>query len=245
MLDKLVNRVKKELGYRSDFFVMDSRPLTSNAHFVLCGYSGDTPEVTDVRNFVVKAFKGSIYPVNNSIRFYDFGKSKGFSVVVERNRVTKKAEAALNMTCLAKTMFLDTELNQIWQMQENSDGTKYLVRSEEEDLENIINRAKSRVVSYVRASVNDTKVVGRRNYEVGDTVEFYDDSKLWEGEVKSLINGQVKVKIGNETKVINSNQIIRIVDLSKGRAKNEDVAKLDFYTKAYGKEYALKLLGLE
>ncbi len=241
MLDRLSEKMETEIGHRGDMFVADYRPINKRAGVLLVGYSSGLPHVTtdDIKKYVITEFEGKLIPDLATAKLHK--ESAAVSLVVKQHQRTKKLEAKNDMVAVASTMFLDTEMNDTWEIKDK-DGAKFLARLEKEDLDNIIQARRDRMQikssNICLASVSGGTPITLRE---GDVISYYRDDRKDEGVVLGVYANGIKVKTGGRVHAINIDEVLEVKEVSPSEKKKLDTNIREYFSTIYGDDYA-KLL---
>lgn len=241
MLDRLSQKMETEVGHRGDMFVADYRPINKKAGILLIGYSSGLPHVTteDLKKYVIREFDGKLIPDLSTAKLHK--ESAAASLVVKQHQLTKKLSAKEDMLPVASTMFLDTEMNDTWEVKDK-DGTKFLARMEKEDLDGIVQARRDRMQikssPVCLASVSRGEILSVRE---GDVIAYYRDDRKSEGTVMGVYKDGVKVKTGSRIHAINIDEILEVRQVSPSEKGKLNKQMKEYYSTIYGDEYA-KLL---
>lgn len=198
-----------------------------------------------VERFIWSTFEQKVMPKMNTARIYD--KDHAVEVLVERSAPTipfeevKKRKMAVLIP--GKT-YVDKEA--IWEVRATEDGTKYLVRKSDDNLDEILEeRRKYTHASMRTARFSKLHTAGYATTQVGDTVEFYQGTKSMQGKVQALNkDNTVDISAGGTSFKVQRNAIARIVQHSEAYLNERKRMQYDFYAKYLGPELAEKLTNL-
>jgi hypothetical protein len=161
--------------------------------------------------------------------------------VASLKRPTKPASAASGMVKVVANTFLDSRLDETWEM----DCEKgVLSRVLDEDLAMILDERKKRMTPsnahMTFASLIETKAPF--SVSVGDTAKFVLQGKIFEGEIIQVKTATAKVKLASgEIHDLDKAALFNI-RAGKDADKRDHQIQLDYYTKLYGTDFASKLL---
>lgn len=234
---------RQDLNF-TDYKVVDKRAGTARLLINFSNLRGD-PTSEDVERFVWATFGQKLMPKMNTARIYD--KQHAVEVLVERTRETAPLDEVKKRKMAAVVPGKSySEKGQIWEVRTAEDGTKFLVRKIEDDLEEILaERSKwvNRAAGVARFAT--LKTGGYATVQVGDVVEFYSGTKLLQGKVNSIgKDNKVSITAGGTTFQIQKEAISRVVQHSEAYLNERKRMQKDFYTKFLGPELAQKLVDL-
>lgn len=235
---KLAHQQKAVAGYRGDMYFADHLPLNRAEAKVMIGYdrSLGRPTANQVGAFVTAKFNGEVDPKLASVQYHEKGLQH--AVTVAGTLVSKRLpiEHREEMTVLSSTMFLDTELNESWEIKADG-GKEYLECVRDEDIHGILAAARGKHV--VSASCSFANVAtGSVEYNTGDTVEFIGDGILRVGVVKSKSDRKATISADDQSFHVDEQAVIKIIEVSPKTAEAQRQEQYNFYKKIYGDEYA-------
>lgn len=251
--DRILDRLGKKtanIGYRTDISVTDMRTHTNTTASMLLTFNPAIGDVTgdQLSDYFINRFSGKIAPVIATAKHYP--KYNAISVVAEL--VTKKRpfEDKEKMMAVGSACFIDTNLNETYEVKSTTEGTKYLAKLMADDIHSIVTERNKRmaVVASKNISFDDVDAVtGVAIIDVGDKVKIYDGSKLTEGEITRVADRRVSVKTkSGESVTTDKGAIVEIICKAPTAIKEDQKMQLEYYTKMYGDEkFAKQLLGLK
>lgn len=238
----LASKQKNELGYRGDMYFADALPLNRAEAKVMIGYDRNLgrPSLSQIGSYVTAKFQGEVDPKLASVRYHETGLQH--AVTVAACLVSKRLplEHKESMSALSSTMFLDTELQESWQIKADG-GSEYLECLRDEDISGILKAARGKHV--ISASCNFANIAtGSVEYNTGDTVEFIGDGILRVGVVKSKGDRKATISSDDQSFMVDEQAVIKVVELSPKSAEAQRRTEYEFYKKVYGDKYARDLV---
>jgi len=244
MYERFAERMLSETGTRPDLQIVDWKRLDRNSAVVLMAYNpalGD-PTREEVFAYLERAFPGHrVLLEEETARKVTVANVNAYQFVIRRVVPTRPFDDAQTMRKVTASAYLDTELGEIWQIEER-DGRKFLAKVAEEDIDAIVSREVEKIKNPVRASLRDIYagvVFGR-----GDKVRFYYDGKTMIGEVTRIddATGEVTVKVaGNKTYNVPKEAIFYVIELGSGTKQQLSQTVKQYYKTLYGEEMADEL----
>lgn len=249
ILDKLSQRTA-DIGYRTDIAIADTRVNSNSSASMLLTYSKNIGEVTSeqLAKYFVNRFEGKLSPVIATAK--SFPKLGAVTVIAELITKKRPFEDSKKMMAVGAAMFIDTVLDETYEVQSTPNGTKFLAKVCSDNIHNIVAERNKRMA--ITASKNVTfedieSVTAVAILDDGDKIRFYYMGKIQTGEILAVSDSKITIKSETgETIKTEKSAVIDLISKSQ-KALNEDkTAELEFYTKMYGDEnFAKQLLGMK
>jgi hypothetical protein len=200
------------------------------------------PSKDDIHRFVWASFDQKLMPIMDSARIHEG--HAAIEMVVEAMRQHQAMEASKAMAPIVPgKKFVDTK-SVVWETRAAEDGTKYLVRKSDENIDEILSERRK----YVNAGATHVsfrklqKSAGYANAQEGDTVEFYQGTTPMQGKLVSIGKDQIcTISTGKVTVKIPRQAILRVIQHSSSYTNNKMKDLKNFYTQYLGPELAQKL----
>jgi len=244
ILEKLAAQMDQRQGARSDLFLADWQRLNKSAAKILLGYAKHLgrPSSEDLHKFMHREFGAELVPQMLSARIYP--EEAGITIVVERNTPTRKFDDTGEMIKLGATMYQDPNFGGIWESKQHDDGTRFLARLVDDDIEEILKERRARMqIKYAGISLGSLKTAGRATLGVGDKVKFYSDGRIYHGTVAQL-KGDLCVIAGDDGQhETTCDSIIEVTQKNQAAVEAEEDKLKDYFQRAYGfEDYAKDLV---
>lgn len=238
LYSKLEEKMSNQLGYRGDLYTADAKSINKNTSKILIGFNSQLghPTLADLSKYIVKNFDGRISPKLETARVYP--ESCGVSVIVSKVRPTRAYSDRKQMIAVASTLFLDEQLGDKWEVEQNGDKV-HLARVDEEDISEIISQRMKRMqiksshLSF--ASVSEEKCFA--SVQAGDTVKFFKDNTVQEGVVLSVGATKSTIKAGDKNVVVDTPAIFEVVKVNSALDQSKIRTLREYYEKAYPAGY--------
>jgi preprotein translocase subunit YajC len=249
--NKIAAKYQRKLGKanvsRADLAFVDHEIVDAHTARVLIAYSPLRGEPTSdvIEKFVWATFEQAVIPRMDTARIFD--KNHCVEVLVEKMSETipfdetKKRKMA---SVIPNKTYSDK--GTIWEVRATEDGTKYLVKRTEDNLDEILAERRKFANAVQRtARFSQLKSGSYSTVQVGDTVEFYSGTKLLQGKVSTMgKDNSVEVTSGGTTFKIQRQAISRVVQHSEAYLRERARMQKEFYQKFLGPELAEKLTSL-
>lgn len=229
---------------RFDLKLWDHQAVGKHEARVLVGYSADlgVPRRSEIDQWVIKAFNGSVRTVLETIRPVD-DQPLVTAHVVKIPEVRPFTHTA-HMVRVATNAFMDDN-DRVWDVRENN-GSKYIVKVSKEDLDELLKKheASTRTAS-VPGRPRLAKVANSSLYiEEGDEIAFTLNGIATTGRVAALLDDNtLRVRANNSSFVISPESVFDVKKVNAKSAAESEAARIDFYTKCYGdKGFATELV---
>jgi hypothetical protein len=223
-------------------------PFNANTAKVLLAYnqSFGQPSSEDVRQYCLKEFGGKALP--NLATAVVYPDKAAIAVVVEAHVPTRKfSERTTMATIVAGTRYIDTTMNETWDVKEKN-GTKFLAKVCDENLDQIIGARRARMA--VKASTITLTAccnsAGLNMLDVGDLVKVMIDSRVMSGAEVEAMNGNLVTVVTREgeTHEIPREAVLQVQQLSPAKQAAKARSEQEYFSRAYGDpEFAEQLVG--
>ena len=194
MLSRMKEKMQSKVGHRADLYLGDFRSINKATAQILIGYDDrfGHPTGNDISEFMVKSFEGKVVPQMSTAKVHK--DIEAVSVVAELYRFTRKLTDSESMTCIASTLYVDSDMGETWEVM--GDGAdKYLARVMKDDIGSIMNERRKRMTSQFTGKVclANALSAGINQVEDGALVRFYWNGRILQGEVTQVQEHGVKV----------------------------------------------------
>lgn len=202
------------------------------------------PTAEQIKGFVWASFEGKVAPVIDTARLHKADQC--VDLMVELLRPTAALDETKKMTQILKdAAYADSE-GKVWDVRTADDGTKYLARRSDDDLDGILaERLKYLNRTATFPKLHTLKEAGYATASPGDTVEFYRGTALTQGKVTALNNDNtVTVSADGASLKIPREAIHRVVQHSEAFEREKRQNLKGYFSKYLGEELADKLVNL-
>lgn len=237
--------LRKGAVNRFDLKLWDHQVVGPHEARVLIGYTAGMgmPKRSEVDQWVIKAFSGSVRTVLETIRPIS-DQTLLIAHVIKIPEVRPTSHTAAMVQVSASTFMDDNE--QVWERRKNGEGGEFIARVSKEDLDELLKayerESKTAAVStrprLASAGQGDLLV------EEGDQISFTLRGMAMSGVVTAMLDDDnLKVTANNSSFVIHSGTIFDVKKVNAKTQKMSDEEYIDFYARAYGnKDYAVELV---
>lgn len=227
----------------ADYEMLDKDKTSARILIAYNSMHGE-PKKSDVERFVWSQFDQKLSPMMETAKVYP--KQNVVDVVVEATTEHKTFDNKAKMAAIVPNKrYVDRE-GVVWTVNATEDGTKFLVRKSEENIEEILTERRK----YVNAAASLPslrklhKEAGYVNAQEGDLVEFYQGTQLMKGKISSIgKDGKVKVNVSGTTITIARPAILRVLEHSAAYKREKMNMLKNYFEKYLGPELASKLVG--
>lgn len=240
-------------GVRGDLDIADFQRLDGKSAHLLIEYNSKLgrPRGNDIEAFFQKTFEGKVVPLMASCSI----KANSVSIVAQLYQPVRPMEDSSDkakMTpVIAGLMYLDNQLQDYWQVQQDEEGKKILSKAVEENIEQIIASRRNRMF-ITQASNISLASVGQAKELLGKgaVLKVFDRGQMKRFTVSEKVSAGFKGKFEGEDKevVVAKEKAIDVdgFDLQEQgleKLSNEDAMLQKYFFEAYGdKNYASKLV---
>jgi len=237
----LREKMNKVVGHRADLWINDYKVLDADHAVIIVGFLKDSghPEMADVQAFIEKTSEGRLTCNLMTANIHEEG---AVSVVSFLRRPTRPAKDAKAMAKVVANTFLDTRLNETWEM-DTSRGV--LSRVLDEDINTILDERQRRLGHSTKAHLTFASLVETKSpghLQIGDTAKFVSHGRVYDAEVVQVKADSVKVKLSNGEIIPLDRDALFNIRAGKDSEQKQRQIQHDYYTKLYGKEFADQLL---
>lgn len=194
MLARLRGKMASKVGHRADLHLGDYRTINQTTAQLLIGYDNrfDVPSGNHISEFIVKSFEGQVVPQMATAKVH--GEIEAVSIVAEIYRPTRRLEESGVMTCIANTLYVDSDMGETWEVMGDED-TKYLARVMKDDIGAILQERRNRMTSKFSGKVclANALSAGINQVDAGSLVRFYWNGAVLNGEVTQVQENGVKI----------------------------------------------------
>jgi hypothetical protein len=248
ILDKLIKK-NAGIGFRTDIAVADLRPLNNSTAAVLLSYNRNVAEISSeqIGQYFINNFSGRIAPVMATAK--NFPKQSAISIIAELVDKKRPYEDKEKMMAVGSAMFIDTVLNETYEVKSTPTGTKFLAKVCADNIHNIVAERNKRMAITASNNVSFESintVTGFAILDDGDKIKFYHMGEIKKGEIIA-VGDKITIKSDTgETIKTEKSAVIDVISKSQKALNEGKTAELEFYTKMYGDEnFAKQLLGIK
>lgn len=247
--DKYQRKIGKTLVSRHDLAftdheIVDKASGTARLLIAFSPLRGE-PTAEEVEKFIWAEFEQQVMPKMDTARIYD--RDHVIEVLVERMTATMPITEAKNRkmaVLIPGKTYVDSQ-KAIWEVRAAEDGTKYLVRKSDDNLDEILEERRRYTNASRSARFAKLHTAGYATAQVGDTVEFYSGTKLLQGKILSLgKDNSAQISAGGTSFKVSRHAITRVVQHAESYLAERKRMQLDFYQKFLGPELADKIVNL-
>lgn len=231
-------------SHRHDLFVADNQKIASDTQRMLVGWSNmaEMPAVEALETFVLGQFNGTVKMEHASLRFYP--DECCASVVVAWMSPTRRIEDAKTMARVAPDRYLEQGSKQIWEVRKAEDGTPFLVRKTEEDLDTLLSQRRQKAAAShksVTASFATLKHAGYLAVDEGDTVRFQHKGLTKIGRVERFDSeDNVYIQSGDEKCKVAAPAIVEVVQKDPKTIQDYKAKSRAYFSKIFPADYMKK-----
>jgi hypothetical protein len=229
-------------AHRHDLFVSDHQEIASDTQRMLVGWSSMTemPAIEALENFVLGQFNGSVKMEHASLRF--FPDERCASLVVSWQAPTRRIEDAKKMARVAPDRYLEQGSKQIWEVRKAEDGTPFLVRKTEENLDTLLSQRRQKATKAsakgVSASFATLKHAGYLAVDEGDTVRFTHKGLSKMGRIQRFdSDDNVFIKSGEEMCKVAAPAITEVVQKDPKTIQDYKSKSRAYFSKIFPASY--------
>ena len=246
IVEKMNHRVASEIGHRPDMYISDFRAIDERTAQVLLAYTSSLGGVTpaELREFVKAEFKGQLIPKLATARSHENGKDNTAlaSLVLEVRAPTRPVEDADHMKIITSNLYLDTDLNESWEVSSTDEGTPFLKRITDVDIAAILQDRKARM-STTANLIKFEHVLDAGRPTIGSVVSFYEGGEFHTGKVVGIDDNSCRVVMGEDETNRKTIPYSFITEVTAEEDTGTQKKLQDYYAKAFGdSEYARKLV---
>jgi hypothetical protein len=231
-------------AHRHDLFVADHQSIAADTQRMLVGWSSmsEMPAVEALENFVLGQFNGMVKMEHASLRFYP--DERCAAVVVAWMAPTRRIEDAKKMARVAPDRYLEQGSKQIWEVRKAEDGTPFLVRKTDEDLDTLLSQRRQKAGAThkgVTASFATLKNAGYLAVDEGDTVRFQHKGLTKMGRVQRFdSDDNVFIKSGEEMCKVAAPAITEVVQKDPKTIQDYKAKSRAYFSKIFPSSYMSK-----
>jgi len=226
MLNRLAEKLDKNVGYRGDLATADYIPLDKSNAKLLITYDPYVGKVNadEVRNYILGSYETKIVPCMETLRYHST--ENCVAICVKILRETRPYSDRKNMLSIASTLFLDTTMKDTWEVNAHDDGSKYLSRVTDESISDIVAERKRRM--HVKASAVTFASLQKKQQEREEEIKNVPDS-LIEAEMENakLRRALAETQLSSNVDNIEAGDTVKFYDkgsLFEGVVLKEDAA---------------------
>lgn len=222
------------MARRADLALIDHAPLGDGKRsvHVLLAHSPELgpPTGLEVQDFFVATFGERVRANLSTLRTH--AEESAVSVVAAIPPAVQPIEFANTLTRVNPLQYIDADTNEIWDVVNNEEGRKYMLRHSDENLSDIVEQRKASVKRWMPKLA--TLKVSFVACDKGDHVQFYDNGILAQGEVKSCGERVTISTTGGGTTTVGREAVLKIVQKAPQAMSDEKNELRDYFEKAYG-----------
>lgn len=236
MSAKLDEKLDEAVGYRSDLHIGDWQRVDKDTAKlqINCDPSLGEALSPDVTAFVLRTFEGALIPQMETAEQH----GDCVTLIVSKHMTKRPIDDVQKLTpIVADVMYIDQQLGDTWKVESLEDGTKYLLRQDDDDITAIVEERHRRMSAGIaQASYVNKLTASGGNIGVGDIIEFYADGQTHKGMVVSIPGERVKVRTQAGTSDISAEAVLRLLEKSKVSQSATDEQLRQYFRDAYGFE---------
>lgn len=230
-------------SHRHDLFVADNQKIASDTQRMLVGWGSMTemPAIEALENFVLGQFNGMVKMEHSSLRFYP--DERCAALVVSWQSPTRRIEDAKKMARVSPDRYLEQGTKQIWEVRKAEDGTPFLVRKTDEDLDTLLSqrRQKAAASHQVSASFATLKSAGYLSVDEGDTVRFTHKGLTKVGRVERFDDSDnAYITSGEEKCKVAAPSIVEVVQKDPKTIQDYKAKSRAYFSKIFPSAYMAK-----
>jgi len=238
MLGRMRDKMYSRVGHRADLYLGDFRSINQITAQLLIGYDDrfGVPTGNHISDYMVKSFEGKVVPQMATAKVHK--DIEAISIVAQIYRPTRCMDDSENMTCIASTLYVDSDMGETWEVM-GDEESKFLARVMKDDIGAILTERRKRMTSqYVgKVCLANALSAGINQVEDGALVRFYWNGKVLQGEVTQVQENGVKINAedgGSFTVPRESvTEVLRWSDKTESNLKS---SLSQYFAKAYGFE---------
>jgi hypothetical protein len=244
MLGRLREKMTSKVGHRADLYLGDFRSINKITAQLLIGYDDrfGVPTGNHISEFMVKSFEGKVVPQMATAKVHN--DIEAISVVAEIYRPTRRMDEAENMTCIASTLYVDSDMGETWEVM-GDETSKFLARVMKDDIGAILNERRKRMASQFTGDVclANALSAGINQVEEGALVRFYWNAKVLQGEVTQVMENGVRINAEDGgTFTVPREAVTEVLRWSDKTESNLKEKLGQYFSEAYGfKDYGQQI----
>ncbi len=244
MLSRIREKMTSKVGHRVDLYLGDFRSINQITAQILLGYDDrfGVPTGNHISEFMVKSFEGKVVPQMATAKVHK--DIEAVSVVAEIYRPTRRMEDSENMTCIASTLYVDSDMGETWEVI-GDETTKFLARIMKDDIGAILNERRKRMTSQFTGKVclANALSAGINQVEDGALVRFYWNGKVLQGEVTQVQENGIKINADDGGAfTVPREAVVEVLRWSDKTESNLKAQLGQYFSEAYGfKDYGQQI----
>jgi hypothetical protein len=244
MLSRVREKMVSKVGHRADLHLADFRSINQITAQLLIGYDDrfGVPTGNHLSEFMVKSFEGKVVPQMATARVHK--DIEAVSLISEIYRPTRVMADSENMTCIASTLYVDSDMGETWEVMGDEEN-KFLARVMKDDIGAILNERRKRMVSQYTGKVclANALSAGINQVEDGALVRFYWNGTVLQGEVTQVQEHGVKINADDGgTFTVPREAVTEVLRWSDKTGDNLKQSLSSYFAEAYGfKDYGAQL----
>lgn len=244
MLGRLREKMTSKVGHRVDLYLGDFRSINNITAQLLIGYDDrfGVPTGNHISEFMVKSFEGKVVPQMATAKVHR--DIEALSVIAEIYRPTRRLDDAENMTCIASTLYVDSDMGETWEVM-GDETTKFLARVMKDDIGAILTERRKRMQTQFTGDVclANALSAGINQVEEGALVRFYWNAKVLQGEVTQVMENGVRINAEDGgTFTVPREAVTEVLRWSDKTESNLKEKLGQYFSEAYGfKDYGKQI----
>lgn len=233
-------------GVRGDFSIADFQKVDQLSAHVLLDYQPTLgkPTSEDIERYFAKNFEGRLLPVMASCSI----KPNAISIIAQVNVPTRDIkdieDKGKMIPIVANMMYLDTQLQDHWEVKTDETGKKVLSKTSKDNVEQIIAVRRNRMFVTKSPSISLSSLAQAKDLlPMGSTVKAWHKGEVKAIELSERIEGGFKGKdeAGKEV-VVAKEAVLDLMKMALDKIPNESAKLAKYFADAYGsKSYAQEL----
>jgi len=233
-------------SHRHDLFVADHQSIASDTQRALVGWSSmsEMPSVEALENFVLGQFNGQVQMKHASLRVYP--DERVASVVLEWTSPTRSVEDAKKMAKVAPGRYLEQGTKAIWEVRKAEDGTPYLIRKTDENLDGLLAERKKKAANAhkgVTANFHTLRSAGYLVIDQGDQVRFHHKGLTKLGHVQRFDGDNIVIRSAEQVIKVAAPAVLEVVQKDPKLIQDYKAKSREYFRKIFPAEYLSKWFG--
>lgn len=225
------------LTARPDLSITDFHPIEDGrrAGYVVIAHDPHlaTPTAAEIEQFFVQTFGESVQAQPHTLQVHE--DVHAVSVAANLQVVTRAIQDAdQGMVRINPLKYVDASTQQVWNVESDEAGRKYMVRESAESLAEVIELRRTRSRSLTREARVASSKLAQLAVDVGDRVSFYDNGILAYGEVKDFDAGMVGIEAGTGKVTVAKSAIVKVIAKGDKQVSDEKSELRKYFSEAFG-----------
>jgi len=232
-------------AHRPDLYLADHQAISADAQRVLIGWSqrGELPAVEAIENFVLGQFNGMVRMDHAALLYYP--QSHALSVVLAWMAPTRRIDDAKSMVRVAPNRFVEGQTQQVWEVRNADDGTPFLVRLTDENLDALLAERQKKTQARMhqrRATFATIREAGHLVVDAGDEVRFHFKGLTKQGTIQRFDGEKIVIKSGDQLCKVAAPAVVEVVQKDPKMIGDYKARTRDYWSKIFPAEYLNKWL---